>query len=456
MIEKNKIISVTDWSEVKKNLPNGIVCDNSMKNLGLHFYGEKIWTSGYVGVVRLKDSNGNVLKDNQGKDCILQVNSRFNLDPWTMFDKVLSDDEFPEYCKDKNGITDKNKFFEIFTDEKPIEIETDDNGGDLLLAISFIKLCKEICQKQLKAKMSFSEENLVGKIKGKIVFSKQIKKNISTGRADRIYCKYSQFTVDTLENRILKSAILKAQKIIQGKNLPSIHSMLVFCKTSLENVRTVNITSADIARAKTNGFYAYYKPAVALAQLLILKSSINLNLEHTVKKSKRVIPYAIKMEALFEFYCRSIIKDKIKDKDNITLLPYKEQIDLLCNKEHNENNYLMNSCIPDIVLYNESKICVLDAKYKNIETKKSSRADSHQLLSYTLLLNAKVCGFIFPSNNKKENSLDNIISLFDNQENGANYISSYGVNNDNKKLQKESSGIIYREFYLYYNPNETK
>ena len=60
-------------------------------------------------------------------------------------------------------------------------------------------------------KMVRNEQNLVGKAKGKIVFSKNIRFNTLKGRDDRIYCRYLQYSEDILENRVLKAALHKAE-----------------------------------------------------------------------------------------------------------------------------------------------------------------------------------------------------------------------------------------------------
>jgi hypothetical protein len=64
----------------------------------------------------------------------------------------------------------------------------------------------------------------------------------------------------------------------------------------------------------------------------------------------------------------------------------------------------MNNYVPDIALIDDSGnvkqyIAVFDVKYQNSTSKvykDAQRHNSHQLLFYTLLLNVKRCGFIFP------------------------------------------------------------
>ena len=44
----------------------------------------------------------------------------------------------------------------------------------------------------------------------------QIQKNVCTQREDRAYCKFQEYTEDTPENRLLKKALVFANRAIQG------------------------------------------------------------------------------------------------------------------------------------------------------------------------------------------------------------------------------------------------
>lgn len=528
----NRVITYTDWSnianeEFNKNEQNELnkqyieqaVCKNNIEcNLGLHYFNKSIYTSSYVGATRLVDNNGNVIKDKDGKECVLAVEPRFNVDVWKMFDTVLGDDEYNYYDKhDRNKNNNNNKstdservngdslLYRIFLDQKPIKIKTNSQqSGNLLLAISFIRQCKNICMKQLKSRDVYTDENLNGKIKGRILFNQHLKKNVFQGREDRIFCRYKVTTVDCIENRILKAALLKAKKIIDNKEhtvqIPNIKSMWRYCMTALDDVRTVNITSADFSAAKTTGYYSFYKPAFSLAKLIIKDSSINIS--QSEEKEQYIVPYAIKMESLFEFYCRAVIKQKIKQrneynkeideynknhtdqkdkKDEIKILKYQEKLSLLDQEQ--PETHLQENCIPDIVLckkvnnkksneqdntevsdksneQNEYQMCVYDVKYKNINNYFSKREDSFQILSYSLLLNAVSCGFIMPEQDNKKISSKNISDLdleelFPTKPDTSVFISSYKKKDDDNKdddikfeVKHSSSKIQFQTLFL--------
>ena len=120
------------------------------------------------------------------------------------------------------------------------------------------------------------------------------------------------------------------------------------------------------------------------------------------------------MESLFEFYVRAVLKEYLrKDSDShIVLDEYRmsQKNPLLTLKDSDQQAYLMNHYVPDIALIDQSDseskyIAVFDVKYQNsLNTvySETRRHNSHQLLFYTLLLNVKRCGFIFPKQRKDE------------------------------------------------------
>lgn len=247
---------------------------------------------------------------------------------------------------------------------------------------------------------------------GNINVSKHIKYNLSVGREDRIYCRYPRFTLDTLENRIVKAALVKSHKIIQSNNNKSnqIHRMFTFCMNSLKTVNTVKIVKSDFLKISVSGCKSNYKTIIDLAETILFNEGIYDLFDKNIKESYRyVIPYTINMEHLFEFYVRTIIKNKFKEE-------YKSVYKLDKYRTKNKNPlkvfdsslkqsvYLMNSYIPDIAIYrgnDDSKtyIAVFDVKYQHSNNKayaSSVRHNSHQLLFYALLLNVDLCGFIFP------------------------------------------------------------
>lgn len=246
--------------------------------------------------------------------------------------------------------------------------------------------------------------------------AKHIKQNVSQAREDRIFCKYPIFTVDTLENRIMKAALIKAKKVFRNNGIAvkEIGRIYSYCENSLKAVRTVSISKSDFNRVNTTGFNSCYKRVMGLAKTVLLNTGVNDLIGKETDEIRYVIPYTINMESLFEFYVRAVLKEYLrKDSDShIVLDEYRmsQKNPLLTLKDSDQQAYLMNHYVPDIALIDQSDseskyIAVFDVKYQNsLNTvySETRRHNSHQLLFYTLLLNVKRCGFIFPKQRKDE------------------------------------------------------
>lgn len=423
------IITVDDWSAIKqlkyseklfcyKNV-NSVDCEN----LGIYLDDRNQYrSSGYVGVCVLQGKDGQDFIGPDGKKIILHVKPRFKiLSPWQMLTEIMQDVEYEEYI---HGT--ENTIYTILDEETPIKLNIDESGGEVLLAISFIRCCYKVCSTNLKRQMSYVSENLAGKIRGRIDFPNQVKRNIARGREDQIYCKYPAFSEDILENQILKTAlavserILRVNKCMEADGIDNIRSMCSYCKSRLKGISEVTIKKSDFHSINVKGFNASYGPAIKLAEMLLSHSNMSVNVSGA--KSGYVIPYAIRMEALFEFYTRTKIKKHIKKENlekQVRLDAYrsnKNKDDVLFTIE-NDSAYLMKNYIPDIAFQINLKkeendeddwkyVAVMDVKYQKSTEKvgaEARRHNSHQLLFYALLLNVKRCGFVFPMDSDKEN-----------------------------------------------------
>lgn len=416
MKSKVKLVSgLKDWNrDYEKLIPKGASAAKSMHGvipaeMGLYLDEKGYYhTSGYVGVGWLKDYQGKTMVDPvSGEKLALMIVPRFSLNPWEMLIKVMNDLEYELYTFGSNG-----DFFKVHTGEELVPVPNTETGGELLAAISFVKECEKICKKHLRQAMDFKEENFNGKIVGNIQVAKHIKQNVSQAREDRIFCKYPIFTVDTLENRIMKAALIKAKKILRNNGIAAkeIGRIYSYCENSLRAVRTVSISKSDFNRVNTTGFNSCYKSVMGVAKTVLLGTGVNDLVGKKTDEIRYVIPYTINMESLFEFYVRAVLKEYLrKDFDsNIVLDEYRmsQKNPLLTLKDSDQQAYLMNHYVPDIALLersdSESKyIAVFDVKYQNSMNtvySETRRHNSHQLLFYTLLLNVKRCGFIFQNN----------------------------------------------------------
>lgn len=444
MATEGIVHQMQDWSKIDEteSFWRNIDLLNADDNFGIHRYKNDLWTSGQVGVGRIFDKNHKPIH-NHGREHIVLITSSYGLDPWKMLETVMLDDEYEVYMAQ---LAERKRFlFRIFYDQPVIKLPQDIHmETEILCALSYINSCYFLCKKGLKKSLIYHEDNFTAKLRGKIDIYKNIKHNTVKGRCDKFYCRYVDFTEDTVENRIVKAALLKCQLILTQKFLENsaLKSKLKYCLNHFRRVKTVKINKKDFQMTAAGGLYSYYKPVISQARgILDLQFQSYLGQAGgLVQKNRYVNPFIINMETLFEYYARIELKKSLKSS-NYRVETYSRKYYLqkgVCGIADVERGiHLMPFCVPDIVIYNGDKpAAVLDAKYKL--SGKSDRLDSHQLLAYVLLTGADRCGFILPGN---KTAVRKMIS------NGNQYLSLspdhlryyevfLGNNSDNSELRK--------------------
>ena len=393
---------IYDWSKIdeKEGFWGRIDLLQPEINFGIHRYNNNLWTSGQVGVGRIYDRNGMPIQDS-GKEHILVITSNYGLDPWQMLETVMLDDEYDIYMAELAA--DKRFLYNIFYDQPLIRLpQNADIETDILFALSYINSCHALCKKGLKKSLIYHEENFTAKLRGKIDVNKNIKHNTARGRSDKFYCRYVDFTEDTVENRIVKAALLKCKTIlnIKFKEESSVNGKINYCLNSLRHVKTTSISNTDFNTSNIGGLYSYYKPVIQQARAILSLDFHNYEIEPKgdEKRYTYTIPYAINMETLFEYYARTELKRALKNS-RYRVEQYSKrfylQKDIDNSDDAEKGIHLMPFCIPDIIVYEDDKpFIVIDAKYKM--SGRPDRSDSHQLLAYVLLTGASRCGFVLP------------------------------------------------------------
>lgn len=263
-------------------------------------------------------------------------------------------------------------------------------------------------------KMVRNEQNLVGKAKGKIVFSKNIRFNTLKGRDDRIYCRYLQYSEDILENRVLKAALHKAELFLNryfgsasgDKN--SFRDMIAYSRKALSHVTYTKISRLDLNKIKTTGVYVYYKPVINAAKMVLNEITLEANGSSAV--TSYVVPYAISMEKLFEMYVRAYFKRAgvlsfTSSKPGIRISQYDDKTTVLREKSKLYANYIGGNIKPDIIIYDSEtgNYIVFDVKYKDSMSSRYARPDRMQILAYGLMLGCDNVGNIFPTQDGTNN-----------------------------------------------------
>jgi len=258
--------------------------------------------------------------------------------------------------------------YKIFFNEKWIKIEQEENDEITpLLILHFLKVVQKISQKGLKKGYVKITENLTSKIKGKILINQTIRKNHLKNRFDRTVCTHQIYTMNCLENQIIKTALKQCSRHLKIDANNDLIKLLKQNLNTFELIDTKEVFNNDFSTIKHSAFYKDYKDALMLAQMIFKQLGFTLDGQCSGKKYK-IPPYYIDMPELFERY----VEVQLRKEYNDNLLP---------GYSYKFGNSYEWKLRPDFIIKNGQKI--IDAKYKYwiLDNKSDSRKDDYQQLS---------------------------------------------------------------------------
>ena len=124
-------------------------------------------------------------------------------------------------------------------------------------------------------------EDSITTVKGKILFKEHLNSNYN--RLDRIYCSFSEFSLDILENRIIKYTLYCLCHC--PFNDENIESQLLPCYNKLDYVNLTSISLDFFKSIQYTPLNNHYKNIMTLCELILKDSSIDDEMigERTIK-----------------------------------------------------------------------------------------------------------------------------------------------------------------------------
>lgn len=201
------------------------------------------------------------------------------------------------------------QIYDIDLDAKPIKTTTSISASlTPLLIVHFLILMKRITSKGLRSDYLERNENLK-KVKGKIDIKNNESKNVICKRFDRVYCSYSERSVNIPENRLFKKTLLICKRyinrMVKHELYPELYTRINACLSVFEGVDE-NIELQEIRNTKRNNLYKDYGDAVKLA-LKILKS-MECSITDVNTDSQYTPVFWIDMALLYEHYVLGLLK----------------------------------------------------------------------------------------------------------------------------------------------------
>lgn len=254
--------------------------------------------------------------------------------------------------------------YEIKFDEPCIEIEHKKDLITPLLLFQFLQLLKVIVRKGLKKSYYKVEQNLNCRVKGKVLVSQTIKKNILNNKQTKTICQFYEFGANSIENRILKRTLLFTQKYLSvyPDYYERLSDTINYCRPAFEEIDE-NIDLRELKNVKHNSFFKEYKDTLHISSLILKRFGYNIKEIEKKQEKVKVPPFWIDMSKLFELY----VLGKLKDK-------YRNDIKFQIKGTYGR---------PDFLLVSENAQMIIDTKYKRkYQSDKYVADDIRQLSGY--------------------------------------------------------------------------
>ena len=256
---------------------------------------------------------------------------------------------------------------EINFDKPSITIDQTQDLLSPFLVIQYLQLLRRIVQKGLKKSYYPVTKNLNSRVKGKILVNATIKNNHTKNKMLYSYCKYDEFGVNTIENKVLKKALLFSQKAIQninGINPEQLQGLFNYIQPAFYAVNE-EVEIEELKTIKPNPLYKEYQQALKLAKFILKRYGYTIATVHPIEI--QTPPFWIDMSKLFELYVFAKLKE---------LFPSKGEVEYHIKTNRQELDFIINSKEKELKL-------VVDAKYKpQYKDGNISKEDIRQVSGY--------------------------------------------------------------------------
>jgi hypothetical protein len=270
----------------------------------------------------------------------------------------------------------------VYPDEAPIEAP---EGADWspLIALAYLRVLHDLVQRHLRRGFISREEDLCGRIRGQVAFGRYAARSLARGHPEIVPCRFQALEQDTLENRILRTALVGARRLLDGaagQGLSSPESAWrVWSRqadAALAGAAIARITPRDFRTARKAGAYRHYARPLALARAVLTHTGFDPN-QPVPQAVARLVPFRLATPELFERYVEVCLR-KLTGWE--VWAGYQDK---------NLGEYF--KIRPDFLVWQGDHRAIVDAKYKDFSKQgprgadedNSLRWDVYQTLAYS-------------------------------------------------------------------------
>ena len=301
---------------------------------------------------------------------------------------------------------DSGSFSEIYHIDTSGKLITAPNLNSILsqlVIVRYLKVISQIIKKGLLKQYVDREQNL-RKVKGRIVVTANDRLNVRRRNYEKVYCRFSEYSIDNPINGLLKRALIFCQTLLtllnkKTKPSKSYANIMAVIGRQLSAFSGVDDYVGNNYQLKANKLYSEYKEAISLA-LQILRRYDN-SISQASQEQSQVPPFWIDMSLLYEHYAYSLMKEA-----------YGRRI------LYQEEGY--QSVRPDFLYLDKDERYILDTKYMpqfkdkhisyDIERQLSGYARDNKILRKLGVTVDKInninvpCVIIYPTVSRKEDN----------------------------------------------------
>lgn len=200
-----------------------------------------------------------------------------------------------------------HKIYDIDFESETMECETLESILSPLLIVQYVNIVQQLLHKGLRKSYVPKSENLY-KVRGRIAMSVNLKINTLKGRQHKIFCKYQEYTNDTIENRIIKRALNVSKDIVgrlRSSSVAKLDTIINACLSKMSDVSDC-VSLSELKQVKYNVIYRDYKEVVNMAKYILKRYDYNMS-EEKGRTNANIPPFWIDMPLLFEHYIGGIL-----------------------------------------------------------------------------------------------------------------------------------------------------
>lgn len=254
----------------------------------------------------------------------------------------------------------------------------------------YLQEAHQLVKRGIKSSYVGIEDNLTV-YKGKLLVNQHIKNNLA--HKERFYVGYDEYQVNRAENRLIKSTLLKLQKLTSSaENAKEIRQLL----TAFELVEPSTNFDKDFSKATIDRNTKDYEMLMKWSKVFLKNKSFT-----TFSGTESARALLFPMEKVFEAYVAKNMK-KVFSRTGWKVSA-QDKGHYLFNTLNGENHKKF-SLRPDLVVTrNDGSIIILDTKWKSLVNDKGknfgiSQADMYQMYAYSKKYETFEIWLLYPVN----------------------------------------------------------